>query len=78
MKLVYENNPDVEVTVGDIVSTFRDEQVIIKYVTKPHKPSSTGRVGVQFVTDHPGNTQEYFPGVINAKWIEREDQPWNN
>lgn len=71
MRLVYEDT-NKEVRVGDIAATFRDESVLVKYITKPHKPSSTGRVGVSFLNEE--HISEFFPSVINAKWIEREDQ----
>ena len=73
MKLVYEDSGK-EVMVGDKSVTFRDDAVEVMYITKPHKPSSTGRVGVRFANEL--HTVEYYPGVIGATWIEREDQPW--
>ena len=71
MRLVYETNGN-EVKVGDKTATFRDDTVEVIYITKPHKPSSTGRVGVRFINEQ--HTVEFFPGVINAEWIEREDR----
>lgn len=72
MQLVYEttNKP---VQIGDVTETFRGESVVVLGIVKPHKPSSTGRVYVKFV-DTTGSGQEFFPSVINAKWIDREDQ----
>ena len=70
MKLVYSCNKQ-PVIIGDLVKTFRGEPAIILGFTKPHKPSSTGRVFVEFIG---GGTGEYFPSVIDTEWIEREDQ----
>ena len=77
MKLVYEKNPAFEVKVGDHAMTFRGDQVVVRGIVPPHKPSSTGRVLVHFAKEGPARICEYFPGVIGAKWVEREDQPWN-
>jgi len=77
MQLIYESNKK-PVQIGDITTTFRGEIVTVLSITQPHKPSSTGRVIVQFMHDAPHNPCEFFPGVINAVWINREDQPWNN
>lgn len=71
MRLVYSVSKK-EVKIGDEVE-LRDGKYIVDYITKPHKPSSTGRVGVKHKTKAV-NTAEYFPGVIGAEWIEREDQ----
>lgn len=70
MKLVYlDTHKPVE--TGDIVD-LRDGKAIVAYVTEPHKPSSTGRVGVMYVKDKW--TREYFPSVIGADWIGRTDR----
>jgi hypothetical protein len=69
MKLVYDQT-GAEVKVGDSAVLRDGQRVIVLGIVKPHKPSSTGRVQVGIV-DHAG---EYFPSVINAHWIEREDQ----
>lgn len=52
--------------VGDTVTTFRGEKVILAGMTPPHKRGSTGRVYVKW----PGDTygMEYFPNVIGAEW----------
>ena len=78
MKLVYESS-GIEVSVGDNVLLDGGEVVKVEQITKPHKPSSTGRVCVEILCpmiDGTFKTQslEYFPSVIDAKWIEREDQ----
>lgn len=71
MQLVYENGGK-PVLVGDLVPCHNeDAPVEVLYITKPHKPSSTGRVGVKF---SDGSHREFFPGVIGAEWINRDDQ----
>jgi hypothetical protein len=68
MKLIYCAT-NQEVKVGDLTNfgTITD-------IVKPHKPASTGRVYITFDPDKPESTREYFPGVIDAVWIEREDR----
>lgn len=63
MKLVDKHNN--EAVIGNTYMSFRDEPMILQRITKPHKPSSTGRV----LTD----CGEFFPSVIGLRWIERED-----
>lgn len=72
MRLVYTEHPDIEVEIGDLPKTFRGEQVEVLDVIVPNKPESTGRVRVRHIDNDW--EQEYFPGVIGAEWIEREDQ----
>lgn len=72
MRLVYEESGDVEVKTGDVVHV-RNTPYYVMSVVKPHKPSSTGRVLCKSMTEE-GWVEEWFPGVIKAKWIEREDQ----
>jgi hypothetical protein len=43
-------------------------------ITKPHKPSSTGRVYVKWQDENRG-TGEYFPSVFGLYWVDREDRP---
>jgi hypothetical protein len=69
MKLVYSASSK-EVMIGDTVTLRDGEVVTVRYITEPHKPSSTGRVGLVEIST------EYFPNVIGAEWIEREDQGW--
>ena len=73
MKLVYESNYQ-PVLVGDITKTFRGDLVKVLGICEPYSPASTGRVIVQFVSDHPDNGREFYPGVIGAKWIGRTDR----
>lgn len=70
MRLIYEDTGK-DVKVGDLVQTFRGDEVVVEHIAKPHSPASTGRV---YVSRHDGSEAEFFPSVIGAKWIEREDQ----
>lgn len=71
MRLVYEKT-GTEVKVGDVVTLRDGDEVKVTSIQPPHKPSSTGRVTVQIA---PSDTEmSYFPAVIGAHWIEREDQ----
>lgn len=69
MKLVYEKTGAL-VKVGDEVE-LRFGLANIIDIVEPHKPSSTGRVYVEY---KDGNRGGYFPSVIDAKWIERGDR----
>jgi len=70
MQLVYlDNGKPVE--TGDIVD-LDDGKAVVEYITEPHKPASTGRVGIKYVENKW--TMEYFPSVIGAEWIGRTDQ----
>ena len=78
MKLVYthDNRSDhadgSAVQVGDEALTFRGEIVTVLGISKPTHVASTGRVTVG---DKDANwTMEYFPSVIGAVWIDREDR----
>lgn len=75
MRLVYRDNGN-EVKIGDIIyldgdGREEDECVKVMSIEKPHKPSSTGRVYVQ--QSGFSMQRSYFPSVIGAEWIERED-----
>lgn len=75
MRLVYERNRGSrEVRIGDRV-VLDSGPATVTYFAKPHKPESSGRVSVTFISGpHVGHTHEYYVSVIGAKWIEREDQ----
>lgn len=72
MKLVYRDSK-MPVYVGDRVVLSRGEEVEVMRITEPHKPSSTGRVTVKSMGDDDW-TMDYYPSVIGAEWIDREDQ----
>ena len=72
MRLVYEESGDAPVQVGDVVKVDGTPYFVYS-ITEPHKPSSTGRVICKAMTDRPWLC-EWFPSVIGARWIERDDQ----
>lgn len=65
MKLVYTKTL-LPVKEGDEVKTRTGHVVTVVGWRKPHKPSSTGRVCVQY----ENRQSEFFPSVIEAHWIE--------
>jgi hypothetical protein len=74
MELVYNDSLE-PVEVGDIRTLRDNEKVKVTGIQFPHKPSSTGRVFVEPVGNEGiGCGMSYFPSVIGAKWINREDQ----
>jgi hypothetical protein len=80
MRLVYEVS-GLEVREGDEVLVRDGNTVMVCYIVTPHKPGSTGRVGVvrrPLPNEVQGHqmTMEYFPSVIGAVWVEREDHGW--
>jgi hypothetical protein len=72
MRLVYDESGDAQVQVGDVVHV-RGIPYTILALREPHKPSSTGRVICQSMTEEKWLT-EWFPNVVHAHWIERDDQ----
>jgi len=72
MRLVYTETGK-PVKAGDLVTTFRGDQVRVSMFREPHKSSSSGKVIVQH-PDAPEIQAEYYVGVIGAEWIEREDR----
>ena len=79
MELVYEKS-EKPVEIGDVHTLSDDYKVNITGIQEPHKPGSTGRVFCSVLSKEVNNkeygigTMAYFPGVIGAKWINREDQ----
>lgn len=71
MRLIYEKTGE-EVKAGDLVSSQDGELFRLDFYREPHKPSSTGRVYVTRMVEQGGQL-EFFPSVVGAKWIERED-----
>jgi hypothetical protein len=67
MKLISLSTGD-ELKKGATVKTFRGEEGMLMYFWPPHKPSSTGRVGVEI----NGQYCEFYPGVIDAQFQEVE------
>jgi hypothetical protein len=71
MKLINEKTLE-EVCIGDVVYTLRGESGILRSSDVPHKPSSTGRVYIEFNgTMFVGSLREYFPSVIGCKFIPK-------
>lgn len=70
MKLVY-NKSRKEVQVGDEVTLRDGAKAVVTDIIKPHKPASTGRVVLDEGAEKMQRT--YFPSVIGAEWINRED-----
>lgn len=60
------------VKTGDVAHTFDGEAVVVTGWREPHHAGSTGRVYVKFMNDS-GWVTEFYPSVINAKWVERND-----
>lgn len=77
MRLVYDKT-GTEVKIGDFATTFRGETVIVSGIEKPRHGGSTGRVYVREDKVRERGSivfdQGYFPSVIGATWIDREDQ----
>jgi hypothetical protein len=76
MRLVYEKT-GAEVCIGDHVTTSKGEIVQVERIEEPKSPASSGRVHLQLIVDGlpVGPVSAFYPGVICAEWIEREDQP---
>jgi hypothetical protein len=64
MRLVYKNDGK-EVRVGDETSKGK-----VEYFKPPTSPASSGKVLVR----EEGGVREYYVGIINAEWVEREDR----
>jgi hypothetical protein len=71
MRLVYTATGK-PVAVGDVV-TVSGEAAAVTYFRPPHKASSSGHVTVSFGPE-TGGSSEFYVGVIEAEWIEREDR----
>ena len=65
-KLV-DNKTGKEIKTGDDRITFRDEPCKVIGFFYPHKPGSSGKVYVTFATDEEAI---YYPGVINARYVQ--------
>lgn len=56
--------------VGDVITTFRGEQVELRGGTPPHNDRSAGRVIVR--STGKGVNSEFYPNVVNAHWEVKE------
>jgi hypothetical protein len=76
MRLVYEDTHQ-PVVIGDVVTISNGARVRVDSIEKPRHGGSTGRVYVQQVNEQglpSGYSHGFFPAVIGAEWIERDDQ----
>ena len=71
MRLVY-TTCQKEVAIGDKVHVHNSGVMLVTGIQKPHNPASTGRVYVKPLDG--GSEGSYYPSVIGAEWIEREDR----
>lgn len=71
MRLVYTATQE-PVALDDTVTTAKGDNLVVKGFIKPRHAGSTGRVivGGEGFTE----TTDYYPSVIGAEWIEREDR----
>lgn len=72
MRLIHTATGE-EAEVGDLVTSFRDENAIIKHFVPPHKPSSSGHVSITYL-DRKTMPGYNYVGVWGLEWIEREDR----
>ena len=56
---------DKQAFIGEKYTTFRGLTVTLLDIREPHKPSSSGRVYLQFEN---GAVGEYYPAVIGGIW----------
>lgn len=54
------------VAIGDFVMTRNGEVAKVLGWSAPHKPSSTGRIYVEWAD---GSKNEYFPGVFDTTFV---------
>ena len=74
MRLIYEGT-EKAVLVGDKVTLRDGVKAVITYLEKPRHGGSTGRVYVDVIRDDgTSSNRGFFPSVVGAEWIEREDQ----
>jgi hypothetical protein len=77
MRLVYTSGPRLgkDVKVHDMITVYGD-QYEIHSIERPPKLESTGRVIVHppHIKYSPANEVAYYPSVIGAEWVEREDR----
>jgi hypothetical protein len=72
MRLVYANDLNKEVKVGDVVHISGKPHYVV-FFRKPHSPASSGKIVVASMDERKFQS-EYFVGVAGAVWIEREDR----
>ena len=72
MTKLIDTTTGVELHIGDIVKTFRDEDVRISQI-RPHEGQS-GRVYVTKLGAEHSLEREFFPSVINSRFITSEGE----
>lgn len=73
MKLIFEATGK-EVHIGDRAITSRGRTCTVTAIQRPRNPASTGLVYLAPNMIAASRSQGYYPSVIGAVWIEREDQ----
>ncbi len=68
MKLIHLKT-GTELKVGDQVKTVDGELVFLTYMQPPQSLSSTGRVFVKKINSVEEDFKEFFPSVLEAKWV---------
>lgn len=71
MRLVYTATRK-EVAVGDKVTMHNGGDACVTGWERPRSPVSSGRVYV--IPESSVYESSYYPSVIGAEWIEREDR----
>lgn len=66
MKILVNSTTRKPITVGMKTKDFRGDKCVVTGSREPHHEGSTGRVYLKYGK----YTGEYFPGVINAEWVE--------
>ncbi len=66
--ILVDKETERPISSGDIRRTSKEAEVKVICSTPPHKPSSTGKVYVEEIDT--GWKQEFYPSVINAKFVE--------
>lgn len=57
--------------IGDVVRTFRDEEVTLEGGFPPQHSNSSGRIVVSVQTvDGEEDYREFFPSVCNLRWVQ--------
>lgn len=74
MKLI-ETSTGRELSPGDSVRTFRDEEATLIDIEEPRHIGSTGRVFLRFKDQRTVEPMAFFPGVIGAEWKPADWKP---
>ena len=67
VKMVLRHKPtDILVHTGAQIKDFRGEPALIMSGNAPHKPSSSGKIYVEYSRT---DKREVYPGVFNCEWV---------